>query len=158
MHSIPLVSNHAGGTPSLCFSHPRLFFSSDSDSPHFPFHFISHRFLLSLLKQIQDVVHTHVVHSHSCHAFFTYCKYLNVHGETAGTAERPTIRDPIHTNSHTHTANTPTPTKFLTASVWSVNKQSLCLVIKPVCRAGYFHAFTFTLSLEHTFKHSIFKH
>lgn len=71
-------------------------------------------FLLCLLKQSQDVAHTHVVHSHSCHAFFTYCKCLNVHGETAGTAERPTTHEPIHT------LLTPPNHKFLTASVWSM--------------------------------------
>lgn len=50
-------------------------------------------------RQRQDVAHTHAVNDHSCHAFFTYCKCLEVHGEAVG----------IETTSTFHTTQTSSP-------------------------------------------------
>ncbi len=85
---------------SSLFSLVRLLLHPPSTWWLFFFITLFHSFFNSLSlfqRQRQDVAHTHVVNNHSCHAFFTYCKCLEVHGETTGIKERSII--------HTHRAS-----------------------------------------------------
>ncbi len=87
---------------SSLFSLVRLLLHPPSTWWLFFFITLFHSFFNSLSlfqRQRQDVAHTHVVNNHSCHAFFTYCKCLEVHGETTGIKERSII--------YTHTERVP---------------------------------------------------